>query len=288
MNSMPDSPSRLDKLLPLLACPACRAALCQDADDLLCRGCGARFVIKEGRPVFWPNADTVKVMPPEHLSNEVPRFVVDWLTWLDGMVLNVGAGGTHVKLDNCIEMESCIFRHTDVVGDAHHLPFTDAVFDAVITFNTFEHLHNPKRAASEIYRVLKPGGKLILYTAFLQPVHEAPYHFYNTTEYGLRNWFDAFTITKVEVSENFSPAYVLGWLAAELLAAVEATQGPEAARQLADTSLAFWRSSWANKAERAHPAWQRLGRLPQEIQKRVSAGFHLEAIKPEETGRAAA
>jgi SAM-dependent methyltransferase/uncharacterized protein YbaR (Trm112 family) len=279
MSSLTESPSRLDNLLPLLACPSCRAALCRDEDDLLCRGCSARFAVREGRPVFWPDADAVKIMPQEHVSNEVPRFVLDWLTWLDGTVLNVGAGGTHLKLDNCVELEACIFRNTDVVGDAHHLPFADDAFDAVITFNTFEHLHDPRQAASEIHRVLKPGGKLILYTAFLQPVHEAPYHFYNTTEYGLRRWFDSFTITKLEVSENFSPAFVLGWLATEMLQAVEGTLGREAAQQLAATPLAFWQSMWANKADRKHPVWRMLGRLPQDVQKRFSAGFHLEAVK---------
>ncbi len=279
MSSMIQTPSRLDKLLSLMACPSCHASLCPGDNDLLCRGCGARFALREGRPVFWPDAANVKIMPGEHVSNEVPEDVLDWLTWFDGIVLNVGAGGSRLKFENCIELEACIFRNTDVVGDAHQLPFADEIFDAVISFNTFEHLHDPKRAAGEIHRVLKPGGKLVLYTAFLQPVHEAPYHFYNTTEYGLRRWFDSFTITKVDVSENFSPAFVLGWLTAELLSAVEAAQGREAAGQLAATPLAFWQTLWANPAQRTHPVWQRLSRLPQDVQKRLAAGFRLEAVK---------
>lgn len=279
MSSMTQSPSRLDKLLPLLACPSCRSDLCPNDIDLLCRGCGARFIICEGRPVFWPDASNVKIMPAGHVSNEIPEAVLDWLTWFDGTVLNLGAGGSRHKFDNCVELEACIFRNTDVVGDAHHLPFADEAFDAVITFNTFEHLREPKRAAGEIHRVLKAGGKLILHTAFLQPVHEAPYHFYNTTEYGLRDWFDCFNITKVEVSENFSPAYVFAWLASELLRSVEMTQGHEAAQQLAATPLSFWQTRWAHPSERKHPLWQMVGRLPQEIQKRLSAGFHLEAVK---------
>ncbi|SRR5579875_1190735 len=279
MNLMTAPPSRLDTLLPLLACPSCHAALQRGEDNLLCCGCGTHFTLREGRPVFWSDTANVTIMPAHHFSNEIPEYVQDWLTWFDGVVLNIGAGGTHFKFDNCVEFEACLFRNTDVVGDAHHLPFADEAFDAVITFNTFEHLREPKRAASEIHRVLKPGGKLILDTAFLQPVHEAPYHFYNTTEYGLRHWFDSFTITKLEVSENFSPACVISWLTSELLSAVETTQGREAAQQLAATPLAFWRSLWANPAERKHPVWQMLGRLPQEVQKRLSAGFRLEAVK---------
>ena len=131
------------------------------------------------------------------------------MTWFDGWILNVGAGGTLVKLENCVEAEYSIFRNTDVVTDAHHLPFADAAFDAVVSFNTFEHLYDPNAAAAEISRVLKPGGRLIVHTAFLQPVHEPPHHYYNVTEYGLRKWFEAFDISSVSVSENFQPAHVL-------------------------------------------------------------------------------
>ena len=88
------------------------------------------------------------------------------------------------------------------MGDAHHLPFLDATFDAVVTFNTFEHLYDPPRAAAEIHRVLKPGGRLILQTAFLQPLHEPPHHYYNTTEFGLRRWFSDFEITRMHVSDK--------------------------------------------------------------------------------------
>lgn len=54
-------------------------------------------------------------------------------------------------------------KHT-VVGTAHHLPFADNSFDLVVTAWVFEHLEQPKQACQEIYRVLKPGGRLIFLT----------------------------------------------------------------------------------------------------------------------------
>ena len=48
-------------------------------------------------------------------------------------------------------------------GDAEHLPFPDQSFDAVISFETFEHLPNPDQALAEMARVLKPGGKMLIY-----------------------------------------------------------------------------------------------------------------------------
>jgi SAM-dependent methyltransferase len=272
--------SRLELLLPLLACPACRAALRLKGHSLRCDGCQARFPLHAGRPVLLPGDTPPRVVPIEHLSNQPPSEIHDWMTWFDGWILNIGAGETRVKLENVVEMEYSIFQHTDVAADAHHLPFTDASFDAVVSFNTFEHLYDPDRAAAEIFRILKPGGRLVVHTAVPQPLHEPPHHYYNVTEYGLRRWFRAFEIAGVSVSENFHPAHVIAWLASDLLRAVEAAHGVEDRNRLAASSLDFWRSSWEDAAGREHPLWDLLRRLPQDDQMRYAAGFQLDARKP--------
>jgi ubiquinone/menaquinone biosynthesis C-methylase UbiE len=89
----------------------------------------------------------------------------------------------------------------------------------VFAFNVFEHLADPETAAQEIHRVLKPGGAVAIHTAFLQAMHEEPAHFYNTTEYGLREWFADFEIEKLSVSPNFSPGMMLAYLMSSVLAA---------------------------------------------------------------------
>lgn len=45
------------------------------------------------------------------------------------------------------------------LGDVADLPFGDAVFDRAFTINTIYFWSDPPRALSEIYRVLKPGGR---------------------------------------------------------------------------------------------------------------------------------
>lgn len=49
------------------------------------------------------------------------------------------------------------------VGDAEKLPFPDNSFDAVISFETFEHLPDPGRALAEMARVVRPGGRVLIY-----------------------------------------------------------------------------------------------------------------------------
>jgi SAM-dependent methyltransferase len=45
-------------------------------------------------------------------------------------------------------------------GDALRLPFADASFDRVITSEVLEHVADDHRALAELFRVLRPGGRL--------------------------------------------------------------------------------------------------------------------------------
>lgn len=48
------------------------------------------------------------------------------------------------------------------VGSALDLPYENSSFDLVSTHECLEHLPDPEKALNEMYRVVKPGGRLIL------------------------------------------------------------------------------------------------------------------------------
>lgn len=52
-----------------------------------------------------------------------------------------------------------------VPGDAYGLPFSTDIFDAVLCERVFQHLTASGRAASEIARVLRPGGRAVVVDA---------------------------------------------------------------------------------------------------------------------------
>jgi SAM-dependent methyltransferase len=49
-----------------------------------------------------------------------------------------------------------------VAGDAFHLPFPDAAFDAVFHQGVLEHFGNPAAFLAENFRVTRPGGLLVV------------------------------------------------------------------------------------------------------------------------------
>ena len=49
-----------------------------------------------------------------------------------------------------------------VAGELEQLPFLDASFDVVTGFCSFQYAHAPSKALAEAFRVLSPGGRLVM------------------------------------------------------------------------------------------------------------------------------
>lgn len=69
--------------------------------------------------------------------------------------------------------------------DGNNFPFDDCVFDSVICSQVLEHVFKPEQFITEINRVLKPGGKLLITVPFVWDEHEQPYDYARYTTFGL-------------------------------------------------------------------------------------------------------
>jgi SAM-dependent methyltransferase len=276
--------ARLRGVLPLLRCPDTgqRLVLAPSEDVLVSEDGTRRWPLVMGRPVLFPGLGAPAINSDTHLSNPLPASALAMIHSTSGQILHLSAGGSTERFDHVIEAEAAVFRHTDLVCDVHRLPFEDQVFEAVIALNAFEHYRDPPAAAGEIRRVLRPGGRVLIQTAFLQPLHEPPWHFYNCTRFGLEAWFKDLEIEKLHVSDNFHPGYSLAWLASECESALR-SRGSEGE---ADNFLAvplqrivsLWRAPESARPE--EPVWSSLAALPQEVQEGLAAGFELVARRP--------
>jgi SAM-dependent methyltransferase len=78
-------------------------------------------------------------------------------------------------------------RAPDLYYDGVRLPFEDKTFDTVLNVQVLEHTPEPGRLVSEMGRVLKDDGLLILTAPFDFRLHEEPHDFFRYTPHGLKS-----------------------------------------------------------------------------------------------------
>ncbi|MEX0643720.1 MAG: class I SAM-dependent methyltransferase [Parvularculaceae bacterium] len=129
-----------------------------------------------------------------------------------GDILDVGCGSkpyeslfTKAQSYVGVDIENSGHSHKDskidVYYDGKTLPFPNDHFDAVVSFETLEHVFNVDEVILEIRRVLKPGGRFFLSVPFAWDEHEVPYDFARYTSFGLthileKNQFEIIELCK--------------------------------------------------------------------------------------------
>ena len=89
-----------------------------------------------------------------------------------GKLLDIGCGkGTHMAcFKNCgldvygidKRIERDYIKRCNIEED--RIPFEDNTFDYIFSKSLIEHIYSPENMLKEAYRVLKPGGKIIIMT----------------------------------------------------------------------------------------------------------------------------
>ena len=146
-------------------------------------------------------------------------------------ILDIGCGtgamldelkpfGTVVGADFSPEaLQFCVTRGApaDLArADVRRLPFADASFDVVTAMDIIEHIDDDKAASSEIFRVLKPGGRLLVtvpaFPSLWSEHDEALHHFRRYTQPRLKDLFQrvGFHVSKISytVTTLFPPIWV--------------------------------------------------------------------------------
>ena len=115
---------------------------------------------------------------------------------IKGDVLDLGCGSKpyesifinankYVGVDLEISGHNHFDSKVDYFYDGITIPFPDNSFDSVVCFETFEHIFNLNEVFTEISRVTRPGGLLLVSAPFVWEEHEIPYDFARYSSYGL-------------------------------------------------------------------------------------------------------
>lgn len=270
----------LDFLIDILRCPNTGSTLQRTSAGLQSSDSGSIYPLVRGIPVFTVEGTKVVHQQESHLSNSLAPAAQAMIASTQGLVLNLSAGGSVIQPENVVELEYSIFRNTNVVGDAHNLPFASETFAGCICMNAFEHYHTPGTVAAEILRILKPGGWFFMHTAGLQPLHEAPHHYYNATSFGVTHWLKGFQDLQVVVSPNFHPVYALSWLTSEIERGVSKNCSSEELVTLQNATIMDITAFWRDPASRKGKLWEAIQKIDPETQQICAAGWQATGRKP--------
>ncbi|MBW9211055.1 class I SAM-dependent methyltransferase [Mumia sp. zg.B53] len=124
------------------------------------------------------------------------------------LVLDAGAGhGPYRRLFSHARYEAADFaqlstRYTplDYVCTLTDIPVEDGRFARILCNQVLEHLDAPAEALAELYRVLAPGGRILLSAPLFYPEHQEPYDYFRYTQFALRTMFRDAGFTDVTVS----------------------------------------------------------------------------------------
>ena len=131
-----------------------------------------------------------------------------WCAPVTGRVLSIGSGGDLDKQGQRYRdyfSGASVYITSDIEGvsgcdltlDVRALALPNDSFDAVFLSGVLEHVDNIHLAIAECYRVLSPGGTILVGVPFAQPIHRAPLDFWRFTEYGLRWLLRRFVVEDV-------------------------------------------------------------------------------------------
>ncbi len=128
---------------------------------------------------------------------------------IGGGIVGQGMEGVYRSPIHFMETDISLGPRTNMICDAHDLPFLDGTFDGVIAQAVLEHVVDPYRCAEEIYRVLSPQGIVYAETPFMQQVHGGRYDFTRFTHIGHRRLFRRFD--EIDSGVICGPGMALAW-----------------------------------------------------------------------------
>lgn len=257
------------RLRTILRCPRCHGSLHWTATSVACEACSVVYPRQDGRPDFAGAAViqtedaafqqermhhrslrgrlydlgqrviTSEYAPYDHRSaflKDIPPHAIG---------VELGSGNRRLR-DGIINIDLFMFQNVDVAADIEHVPIGTESVDYVILDSVVEHVPNPQAVVDEVWRVLKPGGRLFCVNPFLFPYHGYPAHYCNFTRDGMRYLLRRFA--NVTVEPHYGPSSALVNIASEYVAVTVA--GERRTAYLATRALMLLAIGWLRFLDR--------------------------------------
>jgi SAM-dependent methyltransferase len=120
----------------------------------------------------------------------------------------------------CADWKSSIHQnpYLDFTCDLNApLPFSPQEFNTIILSDVLEHIERPENLWQEMFKVLQPGGKVILNVPFFYKLHEIPHDYFRYTKYALLNFASSSGFNVILIKELGGLPEILTDLTAKFL-----------------------------------------------------------------------
>ena len=127
------------------------------------------------------------------------------------IILNLGSGPVYFRnRTDIINVDIFAFDEVDIVADCESLPIENDTVDMIINVAMLEHVKDPEAVVHEMFRILKPEGKVICRLPFMMPFHAAPHDYQRWTLPGIKRLFHEFS--NIEAGIAAGPTSGMLWV----------------------------------------------------------------------------
>lgn len=170
---------------------------------------------KYEKALYCPSSLDIFINPFFLIRSSLCKNIKEMAVVLSGNVLDFGCGSKpyrsyfinakkYIGLDILESGHDKIHKKADVYYDGKHIPFDDNSFDSMFSSEVFEHVVNLSEILSEIGRVLKPKGWLLVTVPFVWNEHEVPYDYQRFTSFGIVELFKKHDLSVVKIMKSNS------------------------------------------------------------------------------------
>lgn len=144
--------------------------------------------------LFFPTLIALFINPFYFARKGLCNAVKNYSSSLHGSLLDVGCGKKpYERLFNVdsyrgLDVDSAATRENDIADDLYDgnkFPYKNEVFDSLLCNQVLEHVFEPDLFLMEMFRVLKPNGRLLLTVPFVWDEHEQPHDYARYSSFGL-------------------------------------------------------------------------------------------------------
>jgi SAM-dependent methyltransferase len=107
----------------------------------------------------------------------------------------------YLWVDWSVSQDGQIFELDYEVNLNGPLPFGDAEFDTVVLSDVLEHIAEPDNLLTELARITRPNGNIIIGVPFLYCIHEKPYDYYRYTRFKLEQLAAKNGLLAIQINE---------------------------------------------------------------------------------------